>query len=148
MFENTAHPTTYCITFALAQILDLLGDVLAVEAVVAGAQAAQHLGLVLGPGVEIVVVTGSVRHSGKPSKLAESIPDYVGSGASSAAVALAAARRVMRRIGTQASSRKTPSTTKLSVAPHQSAITPMIGGMTIAASRFIVWRRPTTEPWR
>src|SRR5437763_15531376 len=148
MLKDSDDLALHGIPFALAQIFNLLRDVLAIEAVVAGAQAAQHLGLVLGPGVEIVVVAGSVRHSGKPSKLAESIPDYVGSGASSAAVALAAARRVMRRIGTQASSRKTASTTKLSVAPHQSAITPMIGGMTIAASRFIVWRRPTTEPWR
>ena len=55
---------------------------------------------------------------------------------------------MIRAIGTQTSSSATPSTTKLSVMPHQSAMTPMIGGMTIDESRFAVWRSPTTEPWR
>ena len=32
--------------------------------------------------------------------------------------------------------------------PHQSAITPMTGGITIEDSRFIVWRKPTTAPCR
>src|SRR5690242_20242201 len=67
MEQDPAHLAAHGITVAVAQILDLLGKVLAVEAVVAGAQGAQHLGLVLGPGVEIIVVirplwARSVRH--------------------------------------------------------------------------------------
>src|SRR5438270_1463279 len=54
------------IAFALAQILDLLGDVLAVEAVVAGGHRAQHLGLVLRPGIEIILITWSVGHNSVP----------------------------------------------------------------------------------
>src|SRR4051812_4590821 len=46
--------------FALAQILDLLRHMLAVEAVVVARHRAKDLGLVLGPGIEIVVVIGAV----------------------------------------------------------------------------------------
>src|SRR5947208_11790886 len=63
VLEDTGDLTLCRVTLALAQILDLLGDVLAVEAVVSGAQATQHLSLVLGPGVEIIVVAGSVGHA-------------------------------------------------------------------------------------
>src|SRR5436305_13323887 len=65
MLEDAPHLTAYHIPFALTQILDLLGDVLAIEAVIAGAQGTQHFGLVLRPGVEIVVVARSVRHAVK-----------------------------------------------------------------------------------
>ena len=62
MHEDTPHLAAHGISLALAQILDLLGKMLAVEAVIAGAQRPQNLGLVSGPGVEIVVVARSVRH--------------------------------------------------------------------------------------
>ena len=52
-----AHLAAHGVTLALAQILDLLGEVLAVEAVVGRRQGAQHLGLVLRPGIEIVLVS-------------------------------------------------------------------------------------------
>src|SRR5258708_37049685 len=65
MLEDAPHLTAYHIPFALTQILDLLGNVLAIKAIVAGAQAAQHLRLVLRPGIEIVVVAGSVGHAVK-----------------------------------------------------------------------------------
>src|SRR5438445_13502642 len=60
VLEDSADLAADRITIILAQILDLLGNVLAVEPVVAGPHRAQHLGLVLRPGVEIVVVSGSV----------------------------------------------------------------------------------------
>src|SRR5262244_2665570 len=62
---------------------------------------------------------------------------YVASGASSAS-ALAAARRISRTMGMHINSKKPPSTTKLAVTLHQSAIAPITGGMTIEDSRFIV----------
>ena len=67
MHEDSLDLAAHGVALALAQILDLLGEVLAVEAVVGSRQGAQHLGLVLGPGVEIVVVirslwARSVRH--------------------------------------------------------------------------------------
>src|SRR3954454_21306621 len=61
MFEDAPYFTAHGFAFALAQILDLLGEVLAVEAVVVGAERAQHFGLVLRPGIEILVVIGSGR---------------------------------------------------------------------------------------
>ncbi len=60
MLDDAADLATHSIALALAQILDLLGDMLAVEAVVGNRHRAQHLGLVLGPGIEIVVVARSV----------------------------------------------------------------------------------------
>ncbi len=60
MQENAPHLAADGVTIAPAQILDLLGEVLAVEAVVGGGQGAQHLGLVLRPGVEIIVVFRSI----------------------------------------------------------------------------------------
>src|SRR5262249_5321244 len=92
MFQDTPRLAAHGIAFVSPHRLDLLGDVLAVEAVIAGLQHAQHLGLVLGPGVEIVFVAGSVRH---PTNL-ESwpiMPDQVGSGACSPAAEISAARR-------------------------------------------------------
>src|SRR5258708_35163150 len=79
MLEDPADFTAQSIAFALSQILDLLGNVLAVEAVVARSHRAQHLGLVLRPGVEIVVVLGAVGalavgHD-RSSKLTYSRPD-------------------------------------------------------------------------
>ena len=67
MQENAPHLAAHGVALAIAQILDLLGEVLAVEAVVGSGQGAQHLGLVLRPGVEIVLViwsllARSVRH--------------------------------------------------------------------------------------
>jgi hypothetical protein len=62
MNEDPTHLAAHGIAFALAQILDLVGEVLAVEAVVAGAQGAQDLGRVSSPGVKIVVVAWSVWH--------------------------------------------------------------------------------------
>src|SRR5438045_1933417 len=50
------------VALALAQVLDLLGDALAIESVVRRRHRAQHLGLVLRPGVEIVLAARSVRH--------------------------------------------------------------------------------------
>src|SRR5262249_26876684 len=62
LLENAAHLATHRVALAFAQILDLLGYVLAIEAGVGGWHRAQHRRLVLGPGVEIIVVTGSVGH--------------------------------------------------------------------------------------
>ncbi len=50
------------VALALAQILDLLGDMLAVEAVVGRRHLAQHRRLVLGPGIEIIFVARPVGH--------------------------------------------------------------------------------------
>src|SRR6478672_863401 len=63
MLKDSDDLALHRIPFALAQILDLLRDVLPIEAVVAGTQATQHLSLVLGPGVKIIVVAGSVGHA-------------------------------------------------------------------------------------
>src|SRR5437762_11064746 len=63
MLNDSDDLALHRIPFALAQILDLLRDVLPIEAVVAGAQAAQYLSLVLSPGVKIIVVAGSVGHA-------------------------------------------------------------------------------------
>src|SRR5437879_3584603 len=60
MFENPSDLAAHGVALALAQILDLLRDMLAVKPVVAGPHRAQHVGLVLRPGIEIVVVSGSV----------------------------------------------------------------------------------------
>jgi hypothetical protein len=60
--ENASHLAAHHVAKTSPQIFDLLHEILAVEAVVAGAQQAQHLGLVLRPGVEIILVARSVRH--------------------------------------------------------------------------------------
>jgi hypothetical protein len=71
LHEDPSNLATDGIALTGSQALDLLGDVLAVEAVVAGFERAQHLGLVLSPGVEIVVVARSVGHRATPSQRAE-----------------------------------------------------------------------------
>src|SRR6516162_2442811 len=62
MLDDATDLAAHCVALALTQIFDLLGDVLAIEPVVGDAQRAQHLGLVLGPGVKIVFVAWSIRH--------------------------------------------------------------------------------------
>src|SRR5690348_12394885 len=62
MLDDATDLATDRVAFALAQILDLLGHVLAVEPVVGDRHCPQHLCLVLRPGVEIVLVTWSIRH--------------------------------------------------------------------------------------
>src|SRR3954453_2296403 len=57
------------VAFALAQIFDLLGDVLAIEPVVGDRHSPHNLGLVLRPGVEIILVAWSVRHRGPSEQL-------------------------------------------------------------------------------
>src|SRR5438874_1797572 len=91
MFEDSSDLAPYRIAFVSAHRLDLLGDILAVEAVVRYRHRAEHLGLVLGPGVEIIVVAGSVGTRsvghGRPSLKASPIIRRirVGLGASSTA---------------------------------------------------------------
>ncbi|HJU15640.1 MAG TPA: hypothetical protein VJ770_04150 [Stellaceae bacterium] len=48
MFDDSADLASDCVALALAQTLDLLGNAVAVKAVVGHRQCAQHLGLVLG----------------------------------------------------------------------------------------------------
>src|SRR6266567_4554282 len=107
MLEDPPNLAPYGVALVLAQILDLLGNVLAVESVVAGPHRTQHVGLVLRPGIEIVVVSGSVAvasvghdRSSKALPILRQI--QVGSGASSA-IAVREARRVSRTIGTHSS---------------------------------------------
>src|SRR5207248_8350395 len=64
MFDDAADLAADCVALALAQIFDLLGDVLAIEPVVRDRHGSQDLGLVLRPGVEIILVARSVRHRG------------------------------------------------------------------------------------
>jgi hypothetical protein len=47
MKEDASHLTAHGVAHALAQILDLLGQVLAVEAVILSAKCAQDIGLIL-----------------------------------------------------------------------------------------------------
>jgi hypothetical protein len=69
MLDDAADLTANRIARAFAQIFDLLGDVFAIESVVGDGHRAQHLGLVLRPGVEIVVVAWSIRHRRPHSRL-------------------------------------------------------------------------------
>ena len=52
------------VALAPAQILDLLGNILAIETVVGDLHRAQHHRLMLRPGEEVVVVVRSIRHGG------------------------------------------------------------------------------------
>src|SRR6516162_3918826 len=63
MFEDPPDLAAHRVALALAQILDLLGDVLTVETIVGYRHRAQHRGLVLGPGKEIIVVARSIGHT-------------------------------------------------------------------------------------
>src|SRR5580704_1760950 len=60
MFDDAAHVAAYRVPLVFPQGLDLLGDILAVEAVVGDWHFAQYCCLVLGPGIEIVVVVGAL----------------------------------------------------------------------------------------
>ena len=62
MLDDPPDLAAHRVALALAQILDLLGDMLAVEAVVGNRQRAQHHRLMLSPGIKVVVVARSVRH--------------------------------------------------------------------------------------
>jgi len=62
MFDDTNDLAPHHIALALAHILDLLGDALAVEPIVSPAHRPQHLSLVLRPGVVVVVVARAIGH--------------------------------------------------------------------------------------
>ena len=62
MLDDSPDLAAHRVAFAPAQTFDLLGDVLAVEAIVGDRHRAQHHRLMLGPGKEVVLVTGSVGH--------------------------------------------------------------------------------------
>ena len=62
MFDDPADLAAHSVALALAQIFDLLGDVLAVEPIVGDRHRPQHLRLMLGPSIEVILVTWSVRH--------------------------------------------------------------------------------------
>src|SRR5271166_1629957 len=62
MLDDPPDLAAYRITLAPPQILDLLGDMLAVETVIGNCHRAQHQRLVLRPGIEIIVVVRSIRH--------------------------------------------------------------------------------------
>src|SRR5215471_6923808 len=62
VFDYAADLAAHRVALALAQILDLLGHMLAIKPVIGDGHRAQHPGLVLRPGVEIVLVAWSVRH--------------------------------------------------------------------------------------
>src|SRR4051794_13011399 len=66
MEQDATNLAAHGIALASPQAFDLLDQIVAVEAVVARAQGAQDLRLVLRPGVEIVLVTRSIRHRGIP----------------------------------------------------------------------------------
>jgi hypothetical protein len=56
-----------------------------------------------------------------------------------------AARRVIKVTGAHRRIKTVPRMTKPGPAPQWSAMAPTAGGIAIAASRFMVWRSPTTE---
>jgi hypothetical protein len=62
MLDDAPDPTADRVALALAQVFDLLGNVLAIKPIVRRGRGSQHLGLVLRPGVRIVFVARSVRH--------------------------------------------------------------------------------------
>ena len=81
MLDNVLAKRLAGVQLAFAQILDLLGDQLGIEPVVAGPHAAQQVRLLLRPGVEILVVkrTVSVSHVRQstttyPERWAEPMP--------------------------------------------------------------------------
>ena len=80
MLDDAPDLVAHRVTLTPAQGLDLLGEILTIEAVVGDCHRAQHHRLVLGPGVEIVVVARSIRHRHRLKSLRQHSP------ASSAAV--------------------------------------------------------------
>src|ERR1700730_5094031 len=60
--ESFPYQTESIVKLAASKRFDFLGYVSAIETVAFAFHRAQHFGLVLGPGVEIVVVARSVRH--------------------------------------------------------------------------------------
>src|SRR4029077_17962727 len=62
MLDDADDLVPYRVALALAQILDLLGDAFAVEAIVGPAHRTQHLSLVPRPGVVIVIIARAVGH--------------------------------------------------------------------------------------
>src|ERR1700756_3566972 len=118
MLDDASDLAAHRVAFAPAQILDLLGDVLAVETVVGDHHRAQHHRLMLRPGEEVVVVARSIRHVRQPLK---SYPHHIRGAAQSASVGSAfcerAARRVISATGADSKSSRLPRMTKLSPAP-------------------------------
>src|SRR5579884_1917801 len=78
MLDDPSNLTSDRVALALAQILDLLGEALAVEATVGNGQGAQHLRLMPGPGEEIILVAGSVRHRRARSSTGGGVEDRQG----------------------------------------------------------------------
>lgn len=62
MLDDAPNLAAHCVALAPPQILDLLGKVLTIEMVVGDGHRAQHHRLMLGPGVEVVVVKRCIRH--------------------------------------------------------------------------------------
>src|SRR6516164_6970579 len=75
--------------------------------------------------------------AGDVSRSASAPPDFP---------AVRAARRVIKATGAHRRIKTVPRMTKPGPGPQWSAMAPTARGIAIAASRFMVWRSPTTEP--